>query len=860
MKTVHFLLLLTALLIFSCRGCNSYNVPANVGQGGRTLTIDVHPTNERTYLAASESGGLFKTTDGGRIWIPLKNLPQHEMVDARFAPSRPNTILATARADSRTRNGGGIWRSTDGGESWTQPITALPTLASGLPARFSAYGIAYQAGTQNVVIGSDSGLVVSNDLGATWRYVNPNSSGQRMAIWSVLLLPSGKCITYGAEGIWISEGGFTGWRNDRTGMVAGWSLTNALAVSPQNANHIFFANNWNSQWYSLNGGDDWTQIMVDFSAYDASRQPFIKIVSSTSGNANEYDLYVSNKSYVGKKVITWNGSNYDFSNAWTLLPFAHWDPCDLAFANDGKTLLLAANDGGVEKSNDGGATWSVITKPSNFFNALQVFNVKGVFHDRGGSTQKEIYFGTQDNYFWASSDGGGSWPVQTGNEGFGIQGPIRYSSASDSNIYYFNIGGCPSCRSDPMYRNPTDLGSAGRIITSPATLVRDRTLITTIKSRDTDATNLIKFSTDGGANWLFHGSLFTVGTLSFPIVSFPKVAGPAQNPSIFFPFVASGNFVGGQLALMRYDNMFDGVSGNETRARVPLPVGANLGIVPTMWPWYASYGVDPTNPDFMILPDIGNNRIWKTTNGGSTWDADIPLMDLVTDSGNLIFHSTFASSQVRCIDFDPQNPNHIVVGTLQGGVIYSRDHGNTWKKLPGTEIEAPLVTSVFFENDTTALASTYGRGLVRLYLRETPLAEAGSPPSSFRFVQMGAQDPIRVKGEVLPDIPQDTTGPKLVIPNELPGSAVNHIVAGKGGRITGAGWLPNATIFLFLDGARDAQQMVTDQSGVFYLELPKWNEPRLHWIRAVQYDTFQNEQEVWMPIHVSCRDADAPNR
>jgi hypothetical protein len=279
-----------------------------------------------------------------------------------------------------------------------------------------------------------------------------------------------------------------------------------------------------------------------------------------------------------------------------------------------------------------------------------------------------------------------------------------------------------------------------------------------------------------------------------------------------------------------------------------------------MWPWYASYGVDPTNADFMILPDIGNNRIWKTTNGGASWDADMPLYDLVTESGNLIFHSSFATSQVRCIDFDPQNPNHIVVGTLQAGIIYSRDHGNTWQKLPGTEIEAPFVTSVFFEDDTTALASTYGRGLVRLYLRETPLATSALAPSPFRLVQMGSQDPLQVKGEVLPDFPKDTTGPQLILPNELPGSAVNHRIAGKASQLSGNGWLPNMPIFLSMDGSKEVKQVMTDQAGGFTIELPKWNEPRLYWVKAVQYDQFQNERQVSMPIHVSCRDADAPKK
>ena len=68
---------------------------------------------------AGTNGGIFKSTDGGRTWKPLTNgLPRDGVVqaDVAVAPNDPSRVYATV-ADPR---GVGIYRSDDSGETWTR--------------------------------------------------------------------------------------------------------------------------------------------------------------------------------------------------------------------------------------------------------------------------------------------------------------------------------------------------------------------------------------------------------------------------------------------------------------------------------------------------------------------------------------------------------------------------------------------------------------------------------------------------------------------------------------------------------------------------------------------------------------------
>src|SRR5262249_36134101 len=95
----------------------------NIKWGKRTVAVDVNSTDTTIGVAASESGGLFKTTDSGFSWSHIDSLRPFRMSDVKFSPRNPQVLIASAWEDSRTTNGGGIWRSGDGGATWQKPAT-----------------------------------------------------------------------------------------------------------------------------------------------------------------------------------------------------------------------------------------------------------------------------------------------------------------------------------------------------------------------------------------------------------------------------------------------------------------------------------------------------------------------------------------------------------------------------------------------------------------------------------------------------------------------------------------------------------------------------------------------------------------
>ena len=80
---------------------------------GRVTAIALHPTDPGVIYAAGESGGIFKTTDGGHSWTTSSDeLPDLRVRDVQFLPSNPQTLFAGAGT-------GHLYISTDAGTTWS---------------------------------------------------------------------------------------------------------------------------------------------------------------------------------------------------------------------------------------------------------------------------------------------------------------------------------------------------------------------------------------------------------------------------------------------------------------------------------------------------------------------------------------------------------------------------------------------------------------------------------------------------------------------------------------------------------------------------------------------------------------------
>jgi len=89
---------------------------------GRITSFAVPRGQSQTYYAATASGGIWKTEDGGIHFEPIfDKYGNMSMGDLAVAPSDPNIIYAGTGEPLHARSsahGNGMWKSTDGGKKW----------------------------------------------------------------------------------------------------------------------------------------------------------------------------------------------------------------------------------------------------------------------------------------------------------------------------------------------------------------------------------------------------------------------------------------------------------------------------------------------------------------------------------------------------------------------------------------------------------------------------------------------------------------------------------------------------------------------------------------------------------------------
>lgn len=86
-------------------------------RAGRVSAVAGIPGDPTTYYMGLPGGGVWKTTDAGRVWNPIFDSEDVASVgDVAVAPSNPNIVIV---GTGEQTNGEGVYRSTDAGATWT---------------------------------------------------------------------------------------------------------------------------------------------------------------------------------------------------------------------------------------------------------------------------------------------------------------------------------------------------------------------------------------------------------------------------------------------------------------------------------------------------------------------------------------------------------------------------------------------------------------------------------------------------------------------------------------------------------------------------------------------------------------------
>jgi hypothetical protein len=695
-------------LLSGCKEASEFQ--PELSQGGRLVSIVRAPNRPNEFLAAAETGGLFRSVDGGLHWTPVSGLPSFSMSDVAYAPNDPQTILVTFRTDFRVSpNNRYVWRSADGGRSWSQAQLVLPEGGNCAPAE--AFGISFNPASQDVYVGTSCGVALSHDRGATWSllsWVYPHTFG--FGVNSVLAEANGRVFAiddFGEVAMRDPSSGTWSQLTNVSGSSFGYAI-HCIAVSPTDPNHIFI---YGAQLQeSMDGGLTWA--VVPGTQLGGSREPFI-VTAPKAKWGQGYELFAGNGvDLLRYRLLDTSPAPVVLSR--TVVSVQHVDPSDLLYDLDGVTPKLASGDGGLQITTDSGDSWTLAGGGPWGLNALQIYEVTGQWVGTGNNPKKDLYFGTQDNNLWASSSNGAGWTKHACCEGSDFQLDRMVAQSKDAKLVFVSCGTCENRVSTALYAyapywNNAPPLTAGNAVDTPIRLSGGIFVQNTHSGLGFD--NAFRMTTDWGDSWQPGAAL-----LSNDIVQGrPLVVQQGAGATLYQPIQTSINWSLEQtnygLATFAYPGFAETYpldAGLESLAidyshEVPRPVLA----------------VNPQDTNQLLAFDMGDGTVKYSKDRGETWNPDNALTTLIKQNGQYQTVTAYNGPLVTVIAWDPDAPCHILVGAKQGGIYETLNGGGEWDSVSSYS-PIPSVSSFYFPPSGQIIASSYGRGLWKIDSSRTP--------------------------------------------------------------------------------------------------------------------------------------------
>jgi photosystem II stability/assembly factor-like uncharacterized protein len=346
----------------------------NVGpfRGGRTRAVSGVPGQPNVFYVGAVNGGVWKTTDFGRTWMPIFDHEATGSIGALgVAPSDPKVIYVASgeglhRPDLSV--GDGIYKSTDGGATWThlglrdgQQISQMAVDAHDPNRVFVAVaGHPYGPNPERGIYRSTDGgntfekiLYKDENIGAGDVKIDPSDSNIVYAtLWEAREGPweNGEWNGTGG-GIFKSTDGGQNWQPLAGGLPNG-IVQAYVAIARSDPKHLFasVATKDKVELYrSADGGDTWTIATTDArpKARIGGGDLPVPMIDPKNPDVTYMVSTVTWKSTDGG--TSWTGfrgapGGDDYQNIWI-------NP------HDSNTIILTSDQGAIVTVN-GGATWS----------------------------------------------------------------------------------------------------------------------------------------------------------------------------------------------------------------------------------------------------------------------------------------------------------------------------------------------------------------------------------------------------------------------------------------------------------------------------------------------------------------------
>jgi photosystem II stability/assembly factor-like uncharacterized protein len=412
----------------------------NIGPaaGGRVSRAAGVPGNPLLYYAATASGGVWMSGDGGTTWKSVfDDQPISSIGSIAVAASDPNVIyVGSGEANIRgnVAAGNGIYKSIDGGKSWTHvwhqegQIGTMVVHPKNADIAYAAVlGHAFGPNPERGVYRTRDGgkswqqvLKKDSDTGASDVAIDPSNPNTLFAgLWQARRFPWDMTSGGPGSGLYVSRDGGDTWKQLAAhGLPDGiWGKV-GVAIAPSDGRRIYalIEAEKGGLFRSDDGGENWELA----TAHRALRQRAWYYTTLTVHPANPNEVWFPQvpmlKTIDGGKTIEYvkGISHGDHHDIWI-------DPVD-------PRRMIVANDGGVDITRNGGANWYDPPLPISQFYHVSVDNrhpywVAGAMQDLGTAQ------GPSDSLT------GGIHLTDWHDVGGGEAGHV-YSDPSDPNIVY----------------------------------------------------------------------------------------------------------------------------------------------------------------------------------------------------------------------------------------------------------------------------------------------------------------------------------------------------------------------------------------------------------------------------------------
>jgi len=347
----------------------------NIGphRASRTKALDGVPSQPHTFYIGVVNGGVWKTTDAGRTWLPIfDSTPTGAIGALAVAPSNPDVIyVGTGEAQQRPdlATGDGMYKSTDAGKTWThlglrdtQQIAQVVVDPKNADRLFvAALGHPYGPNTERGIFRSVNGgssfervLYKDENTGGVDVQIDPaNPDIVYASLWQARQGPWENGDFRGPNsGLFKSTDGGTTWRPLTTGLPT-WEADRVgrigITIAPSLPSRLFLVveARRSGVFRSDDAGETWTRMNSD------------PRVLARPADASDIRVHPTNPDIViVPTIVTWKST--DGGRTFTAIRGAPGgDDYQKAWFNPTNPDILAlTSDQGAVVTLNGGESWS----------------------------------------------------------------------------------------------------------------------------------------------------------------------------------------------------------------------------------------------------------------------------------------------------------------------------------------------------------------------------------------------------------------------------------------------------------------------------------------------------------------------